>query len=167
MGIRIAILTVIFVFAATAAAADVHIRVDAHQVIGPISPYTTGACIEDVNHEVYGGIYSQMIFGESFQEPATAAPPRGFKAYGGRWTVKDGELHADGADGPKLVADNLTVARGEVSVEVFFPDDAPGNAGVIVAVNNAGVGADRFNGYEISLSPRSHVLVLARHRHNW
>jgi len=28
----------------------------------------TGACIEDVNHEIYGGIYSQMIFGESFQE---------------------------------------------------------------------------------------------------
>ena len=30
----------------------------------------TGACLEDVNHEVYGGIYSQMVFGESFQEPA-------------------------------------------------------------------------------------------------
>ena len=29
----------------------------------------TGACLEDINHEVYGGLYSQMIFGESFQEP--------------------------------------------------------------------------------------------------
>jgi len=29
----------------------------------------TGACLEDVNHEIYGGLYSQMIFGESFQEP--------------------------------------------------------------------------------------------------
>jgi len=28
----------------------------------------TGACLEDVNHEIYGGLYSQMLFGESFQE---------------------------------------------------------------------------------------------------
>ena len=32
----------------------------------------TGSCIEDVNHEIYGGIYSQMIFGESFQEPVAS-----------------------------------------------------------------------------------------------
>jgi hypothetical protein len=30
----------------------------------------TGACIEDVNHELYGGIDGQMIYGESFAEPA-------------------------------------------------------------------------------------------------
>ena len=40
-----------------------------------LSPYLTGACIEDVNHEVYGGIDSQMIFGESFQEPGGTPPP--------------------------------------------------------------------------------------------
>ncbi|MEN6307078.1 MAG: hypothetical protein ABFD91_04910, partial [Anaerohalosphaeraceae bacterium] len=33
----------------------------ADKVTHNISPLTTGACIEDVNHEVYGGIYSQMI----------------------------------------------------------------------------------------------------------
>ena len=38
------------------------------RVLGTISRYLTGACLEDVNHEVYGGIYSQMIFGESFEE---------------------------------------------------------------------------------------------------
>jgi alpha-L-arabinofuranosidase len=37
-------------------------------VIKANSPLMTGACIEDVNHEIYGGIYSQLIFGESFQE---------------------------------------------------------------------------------------------------
>lgn len=37
-----------------------------------LSPLLTGACLEDVNHEVYGGIDSQMIYGESFGE---AAPP--------------------------------------------------------------------------------------------
>jgi len=46
------------------------IAVNPHVVLGPVSPYLTGACIEDVNHEVYGGIYSQMLFGESFEEEA-------------------------------------------------------------------------------------------------
>jgi alpha-L-arabinofuranosidase len=36
--------------------------------IKQVSPLMTGACVEDVNHEIYGGLYSQMIFGESFQE---------------------------------------------------------------------------------------------------
>lgn len=47
------------------------IDVDAARVISHPSKYMTGACIEDVNHEVYGGIYTQMLFGESFQAPAS------------------------------------------------------------------------------------------------
>ena len=49
----------------------------------------TGVCIEDVNHEMYGGISSQMVFGESFQEPP-ATPVEGFVAYDGAWAV-DGQ----------------------------------------------------------------------------
>ena len=56
-------------------AADVTINVQADHVVGPVSRLLTGACIEDVNHEIYGGLYSQMLFGESFQEPAPP-PPR-------------------------------------------------------------------------------------------
>jgi len=44
------------------------IIVHTDSVIKQISPLLTGACIEDVNHEIYGGLYSQLIFGESFQE---------------------------------------------------------------------------------------------------
>jgi alpha-L-arabinofuranosidase len=44
------------------------ITVYADSIIKTVSPLLTGACIEDVNHEIYGGLYSQMIFGESFQE---------------------------------------------------------------------------------------------------
>jgi hypothetical protein len=54
----------------SAIAADVVINVKADEAAGPVSRLLTGACIEDVNHEIYGGLYSQMIFGESFQEPA-------------------------------------------------------------------------------------------------
>lgn len=44
------------------------IRVHTGNVTGTITPYMTGACLEDANHEVYGGLYSQMIFGEGFEE---------------------------------------------------------------------------------------------------
>ena len=46
------------------------LRINPATVLHPISRTLTGACLEDVNHEVYGGLYSQMIFGESFAEPA-------------------------------------------------------------------------------------------------
>jgi len=59
-----------------------------------VSRYLTGACLEDVNHEVYGGLYSQMLYGESFQEPGQSVPPAGFRASGGSWRVSGGELHA-------------------------------------------------------------------------
>jgi hypothetical protein len=51
-----------------------HVDVDADHIIAHVSPYMTGVCLEDVNHEVYGGIDSQMIFGESFQEPPPFDP---------------------------------------------------------------------------------------------
>jgi len=65
------------------------ITVNADQVLHTNSPYLTGSCIEDVNHEIYGGIDSQMIFGESFAEPAAQLRLKGFKAYEGRWTLAD------------------------------------------------------------------------------
>ena len=57
-------------------AQDATIQVYADQTIKQISRYLTGACIEDVNHEIYGGIYSQMIFGESFEEGPMKIDPR-------------------------------------------------------------------------------------------
>ena len=63
-----------------------------------VSQFLTGECIEDVNHEIYGGIYSQMLFGESFQEPTTSEPVKGFAAIDGQWSVSDGALfRSDGA----------------------------------------------------------------------
>lgn len=72
---------------ATCARAGDETRIDVHadHVLGPVSKYITGACLEDVNHEVYGGIYSQMIYGESFQEPAAHANASG--AVSGMWSA--------------------------------------------------------------------------------
>jgi hypothetical protein len=66
-------------------AQNVSIHVDARQPGHSISRYLTGACIEDVNHEIYGGLYSQMIFGESFQEPPQKAASGVRVAVSGMW----------------------------------------------------------------------------------
>ena len=50
------------------------IEVNANSVIANISPYLAGMHTEDVNHGFYGGLYSQMIFGEAFQEPQRHQP---------------------------------------------------------------------------------------------
>lgn len=163
----ISISMMLWIVAATGLCAqDARIVVRADRIGPMVSPHMTGVCIEDVNHEIYGGIYSQMVFGESFQEPPRTTV-EGFTGYGGTWAVDVDELHAAAGDGPKLLVDGASIGTGEVAVQMFFPDDKPGLAGLIVKVNNAGVGADRFNGYEISLDPSRQVLGFGRHRQNW
>jgi hypothetical protein len=150
------------------AAQDATIRVRPGEVVSHVSRYMTGACLEDVNHEVYGGLYSQMIFGESFQELPAPGVPQGFTAHGGRWTVKDGVIAIDGGPGPLLVADGRKLAAAdEVGVEVFLPGKARGVAGLVVHVSNAKTGADTFLGYEVALSSDPQFLRLGRHRYNW
>src|SRR5882757_1386201 len=95
------------------------ITVNADQVLHTNSPYLTGACIEDVNHEIYGGIDSQMIFGESFAEPGAQLPLKGFKVYDGRWTLADdGSIQGVGSNGSKIVWGGSALSVGEVSVDV-------------------------------------------------
>ena len=146
---------------------EVTIEVHAEQVLHTVSPYLTGACIEDVNHEIYGGIYSQMVFGESFQEPPPSPAVIGFKTYGGPWLVDDGAVRIDAADGPKLISERASFADGQVGVEVRFSDRRGQNAGLIVRVARPSLGADRFVGYEVSLEPARQTLWLARHRNNF
>ena len=74
--------------ALTAIAGDVTIKVEADHVLGHVSRLLTGACIEDVNHEIYGGLYSQMIFGESFQEPPPTVSTRDSQL-SGMWRAVD------------------------------------------------------------------------------
>jgi alpha-L-arabinofuranosidase len=148
-------------------AEDATINVHADKVIGRVTRSMTGACLEDVNHEVYGGLYSQMVFGESFQESALPPPIKQFATYGGRWTITDNVLAVEAGPGPKLIADHPSFATGEVGVEVFLPGKAGGVAGLIVKVREPGIGADRFIGYEVALSTTPPFLRLGRHRHNW
>ncbi|HEV3342691.1 MAG TPA: alpha-L-arabinofuranosidase C-terminal domain-containing protein [Pirellulales bacterium] len=143
------------------------IHVDSRQVLGSISPYLTGACIEDVNHEIYGGIYSQMVFGESFQEPAAESPVRGFSVFDGAWRLHDGQVFAPAGDGPKLVSELPPFGDGQVGVEIYLADRTPGNAGLIVRLDKPRAGANNFDGYEVSLDAQANLVRLGRHRHDW
>lgn len=138
------------------------------QVIARVSPYMTGACLEDVNHEVYGGIYAQMVLGESFQEPPAAAPVAGFVSYDGAWQVAgDGALHGAAAPGAKLVCDQEWERPRACGVEVRFADRAEGNAGLVFPIVDAGRGPDRMTAYEVSVDPSRDVLVLGKHEQDW
>jgi len=162
-----AILTALLVVSAGARAQEVRICVNADHVVRRVSRYLTGACIEDVNHEIYGGIYSQMIFGESFQEPAPSPAIRDFTSYGGRWIVGDETVRIDALDGPKLLSNHEAFQNGAVGVEVHFAEREGQNAGLIVRVDEPGVGADKFIGYEVALDAGREILRLARHRNNY
>src|SRR5271168_5289852 len=116
--LSLVVLTSIFSAAGNLRAQE--IKVDAGRVIGRVSRYLTGACIEDVNHEIYGGIYSQMVFGESFQEPALLPAITGFKAHGGRWVLSDGAVGIQAAKGPKLVSEHGAFKDGTIGVEMKF-----------------------------------------------
>ena len=115
--------------------------------------YLTGACIEDVNHEIYGGIYSQMIFGESFQEPPASPSVVGFKTYGGQWVVDDGAVRIDATDGPKLVSERACLFGRPGGRRAPLRRSTGAKRRLIVRVEQPGIGADQFFGYEVSLDP--------------
>jgi len=164
----IACAVILFGLAGRAAPAqEKSIVIHAEQVLHRITPYLTGACIEDVNHEIYGGIDSQMVFGESFAEPAVQLPLKDFKTYEGIWTLSDdGSVQGVGSNGSKIIWNGPALAEGEVSVEVKLTEATGGNGGLILKVSDADKGADAFTGYEVSLE-RPGVLVIGRHRQNW
>jgi hypothetical protein len=152
---------------ARATAQEAIITVQADTSLQRVSRYLTGACIEDVNHEVYGGIDSQMIFGESFAEPPPQPPLAGFNCFGGKWTLGgEGSVQVLGSDGAKIVCDGPAFSEGEASVDVWLTESAGGNGGLILKVSDPAKGADLFNGYEVALE-RPGTLVLGRHRRNW
>ena len=146
-------------------ATDATITVDASKVEGSVTPWLYGACIEDVNHEIYGGLYDQRIFGESFEEPVPNPLFDDCSAYEGEWQVVGDELLCAAHAGAKLVYDPLEMAAGEVETELKFTRGGGGdNAGLLAGVSEPGNGADNFHGYEISLAADGRKVVLGKHK---
>ncbi len=141
------------------------LTVDAGNVLCHIEPLIYGAGAEDVNHEIYGGLYDQKIFGEGFEEPAFC-DIKGFKAYDERWSVTSGMAQLQTSNHGKLIYEEKQLSSGSVEVE-FRMDDLNAIAGLIVNVSNAANGADAFNGYEVALNARLGSFVLGKHQQNW
>lgn len=127
------------------------IQVDATIVEQNVTPYLYGACIEDVNHEIYGGLYDQKIFGESFEEPVPNPQFEDFTAYEGNWSVRDNNVFATSHPGAKLVYDKKSFGDGCIETDVKFNGNGE-NAGLLLRVSQPGNGADNFYGYEVSLA---------------
>ena len=141
------------------------LTVDAEKVLCRIEPLIYGAGAEDVNHEIYGGLYDQKVFGEGFEEPAFAEI-KGFKAYDEKWSIVSGMAQLQTSHHGKLIYEGKQLSSGIVEVEVRM-DDINTIAGLIVNVTNPGNGADAFNGYELALNARKGSFVLGKHQQNW
>jgi Alpha-L-arabinofuranosidase C-terminal domain/Carbohydrate binding domain len=94
------------------------ITIDPSKTLHQISPYLTAACLEDVNHEIYGGLYSQMIFGESFQEPVDASGVSGmWKAFRSANAAGEFSLNNSNPFFPSRNCQTLTLASGQIGIE--------------------------------------------------
>ena len=139
------------------------------KVVGPITPYLYGTGMEDVNHEIYGGLYSQLIFGESFEEGGPAGTGvKGFRMYDTRWLHQGGEVYVRNAKTAKLLYDPMEKVRA-AEVDVIYDElQCGGNAaGLMLSVSDCHDGADAFRGYEISLHGSGRHIVVGRHDHNF
>lgn len=96
----------------------VRIEVTPDSVVAHVSRHMTGACIEDVNHELYGGIYSQMIFGESFAEPPAESGVSGMwrPVQSGTAVGEFKTVHHDLLDSPQAQRVAFLEGMGEVGV---------------------------------------------------
>jgi alpha-L-arabinofuranosidase len=142
------------------------IHVNAGKTLNRITPWMTGSCIEDVNHEIYGGLYAQKLFGESFEEPPLSPKFEGWTVLGGNWRLDGQIVSVDAMAGAKLVRNGPEFTDGVVDADVRLTERGD-NAGLIVRARNAGVGIDNFDGYEVSIRSAGRQVLLGRHQHDW
>ena len=147
-------------------AAQNPVTIDVATVENRINNTIYGACTEDVNHEIYGGLYDQKIFGESFEENYRNTTFNNFATYGGYWSqVSPTQVFVMANDGAKLLH-NTPFTDGSVEVEMKFNNPRE-SAALVVRTTNPQTGADNFNGYEIGLNALTHEIILGKHFHNW
>ena len=151
--------------ASSALAQGLKLEINPDKVLNPITPLLYGAGMEDVNHEIYGGFYSQRIFGESFEEGVKPEGIVGMSHYN-RPIMMDGDaIQVYSESSAMLVSDNHSFADGWAEVEICANAIGDFNGELLLRVSEAGNGLDNFNGYEISLTSRD--VRLSIHRHNY
>lgn len=148
------------------------IAVDVAEKAGRVPSLIYGAGMEDVNHEIYGGLYDQRIFGESFEEPAHPLL-KDFVDCENTFSYGQGVLRMTASGQGKILYKKHPSTYGKprgagYSVEVEVRIDSPeAISGIITNVTEARKGADAFKGYEISVNAKTRHLVIGKHDHNW
>ena len=145
---------------------EASISVNAKAVLGKVNPMVFGACFEDLNHEIYGGLHAQMLYGESFEEgPETTLPP-GWRVYPkhmdkpvwqGMWWSENDAIGMIGYRWYKLLWDGIKFSDGVIECEMMQPEfDHQRPIGVVF---RDGV-KDIFDGYGVFLSPESCTMEI-------
>lgn len=147
-------------------AREADIAVDAAKGRGRVNPLVFGACFEDLNHEIYGGLYAQMIFGESFEEGPEKQLPPGWRfqadwlkspTWEGMWCSEGGAIGMTGFRVYKLLWEGVQFKDGALECEMMQPGFDPGRP--IGLVFRAG-GNDFKTCYSIRLDARNHRVEL-------
>ena len=113
---------------------DATISVNADRVLCRVNPMVFGACFEDLNHEIYGGLYAQMIFGESFEEGPEKEFPPGWKVHDdylnrpvwqGMWCHENGAIGMTGFRWYRFLWTKTNFSDGAVECEIMQPSFDP------------------------------------------
>lgn len=150
----------------TALAQTSQITVDAAKVLNKIPAEMYGSCAEDVNHEIYGGLYDQRLFGESFEEPAPANGFAGWRQLPAAWRIGGGGNPSSAAPGFKLIHNNTFIKNGSFEATITFADRAR-NAGLLVRMNNVIPGNPAPNGYAIEISKGRGRVIIKKYLNGW
>ncbi|MCP4848964.1 MAG: DUF1553 domain-containing protein [Verrucomicrobiaceae bacterium] len=98
--------------------------------------------------------------------PVAQFPP-GWSVFGGKWTVRDNVIGVTKEKGPKLLWDAAGKLAGEATFAAEMRVTDGDIAGLIMNVSDPKVGADNWNGYEVSLYLHEQKLVLGSHENNF
>ncbi|MFT3703419.1 MAG: DUF1080 domain-containing protein [Agriterribacter sp.] len=184
-------LFIVFIFVSISylsVAQDNRIIVYADSVVNQIPSTLFGSCMEDVNHEIYGGLYDQKIMGESFEEPASGINYNDWIKYNGYWAAdreySDGgisiipgrhtrrmiaknELDVEPDGSAKLLCNTRNIGNGTIEAEMRFLQVKGIGAGILCRVSNAGIGENTMTGYEVRLNHETKKVQLIKHRNNF
>ena len=155
---RLFVCAVASMLAALVNAQELKLEIHPDKVQADITSLLYGAGMEDVNHEIYGGIYSQRIFGESFEEGIL---PEGFeclRVYDGIARMDGDALQIYSEPLAKIVATGHEFADGWAEVEVRFDGIGDYNAGLLINVSDVQNGKDAYCGYEVVLNRKGVML---------
>jgi alpha-L-arabinofuranosidase len=151
------------------------IAVDPQRTIGELNPLFFGYNLEDLSHEIFPGLYAQMLYGESFEDepdvdlPAgwvahlepqnedTPRDPAGLQKWRGAWALEDGVLTVTGSRQRRIWTDQVRLAEGTIECEVSQPatERSHWGPGLLVGWQQAGY-------YYVYLAPERNVVVLAK-----